>query len=164
MQRQVALNEAVNMKLILFLLSSIAIPIASIAMQCVGPCFTDADLSTLLRRGGKGVIYAVSEHMPLSVRGLNDIKCAAEALGLELVVVVDPDSDPLVIGYMASRLGFRPQRLRRLASAELMRRNLTIHYPSIQAYANGRFVGVILPGYLSTEAYELALNGMMSSK
>lgn len=116
--------------------------------------FTDDALQTLLRQGGTGVIYAASEHMPLSIRGLKDIEAAVRALKLDLQVVIDPDSDFDHITREAAAAGIDASHCGRLASRELMRRNLTIHYPSILIYRRGAIVGQLLPGYLSTADYE----------
>jgi|SRR5229473_1894543 len=148
---------------VIFLITAMMLTASPIPTKLVGTNFTDKDLDALFSRGGKGVIYAVSEHMPLSVRGLREINLACAHLELELVIVVDPDSNPAEITYMAKRFGFLPRELLRLASPKLMRRNLTIHYPAIQPYDNGRFVGVVLPGYMSAEAYKAYLTGVFST-
>ena len=51
---------------------------------------TDRDLSRLVNKNSQGLIYVWSPGMPLSVRGISEIRRVANDLNLPLKIVVDP--------------------------------------------------------------------------
>jgi hypothetical protein len=103
--------------------------------------FTDETLRALVRDHAAGAIYVWSPGMPLSIRGLDEARAAAESLGIAFTAVV-ADAAP-------------DQRSQdpTLASLELVYRNANIHYPSITFYRRGKVLGAAIPGFKSRETY-----------
>jgi hypothetical protein len=126
------------------------------------PAFTDRDLTALLGRRTGAVIYLWSPHMPLSVDGYGEVRRAAEARQLEVVVLLDPQANRPVAAA-AIRQGRLPRPALRVAdSVELQFRELALHAPSLAVIDRGRIVGSLLRGYRSAEEYGAFLDRVLA--
>jgi len=143
----------------LALLLALALPPAPFAETAQTPapcrtppgCFSDADLQSLLdasrSRHSKGLIYVWSPHMRYSVRGAKEIYGVADALGLELTVLLDPVADSDLARVVARRERLDVRALRALASRELHARGMLLHLPAFVVYEDGRVIEAVYRGY-----------------
>lgn len=96
-------------------------------------------LQTSAQSKSRGIIYVWSPKMPLSERGLAEVKAWTKSKGITLVEV----------GELESK-----NQPNSLTSSDLVRRGLALHYPSMIFFSHGRLVGQSIPGYKN----EVALN------
>jgi hypothetical protein len=108
--------------------------------------FTDDDLRALVRANAAGMIYVWSPGMPLSIRGLEEARAAAKALGVAFTAVV-ADATPAELRGVDASIG------RSMSALDLVYRNATIHYPSITFYQHGALLGSAIPGYKQRDTY-----------
>jgi hypothetical protein len=99
--------------------------------------------------------------MSLSVDGYQEIAAACASLGLTLVPVLFPGSDPEYARREAVRGGVPTQGLREATSVELSLRDAHVHAPSIIAFGRGR-VSPVLPGYRDAAGYARFLEEFLS--
>lgn len=107
--------------------------------------FMDFDLAELYQRNPSGgLIYVWSPHMELSISELDNLP----KLGLEhpFTVVMDPEADEALAEKIVTKKKWPREYLRRVASIELAKADVGIHYPSTAFYKNGKIVKRI-PGY-----------------
>ena len=89
----------------------------------------DDSLEQLIKEG-KGLIYLWSPQMPLSQKGIGEIKKVAAKYGYKLIIVLDPlakNLKPEMLTYDSLRLD----------SFELKMRNAYMHFPSLLGFENG---------------------------
>ena len=99
--------------------------------------FTDTDLVAKMKTNKKGLIYVWSPHMPLSVHGLAEIRGAAKDQGLDLTIVMDHDAHLKDAEAWVAKGDAKKSDLLRLESAELLNRDVALHYPVTLMYQNG---------------------------
>jgi len=114
--------------------------------------FTDEDLSTLVERHGRLVVYLWSPHLPLSVDGYHEIKAAAEAESFAFVAVVDAGASRSLTRTVGAAQGVPEDARRPLGAVELLFRDIAVHSPSILVFADGQ-ASAPLPGYRNRDAY-----------
>ena len=114
--------------------------------------FSDQDLATLVR-SGRGVIYVWSPHMPLSLDAVAPLSAAARALGLAVTLLLDPAADPAFAARVAAERGLPAPALRVADSVELQFRDVLVHAPAAQAYADGQLAGSAYPGGHTADEY-----------
>jgi hypothetical protein len=119
--------------------------------------WTDAELAERLRKGDTGVILLWSPHLPLSVDAYDLLLGLTREMGIELVVALHPEADAAYARSVALARGMPSSVLRPLAGIELVFRGMTTHAPSVQAFAGGRFLGPVLPGYRDREGFRLSI-------
>ena len=117
------------------------------------PAFTDRDLAALLERRTRGVLYLWSPHMPLSVDGYAELRRAAEARRLEVVALLDPQSDRRFAAAAVAEGRLPVAALDVADSVELQFRELPLHAPAIVVFSGGRLQATVLRGYRSAEEY-----------
>jgi len=125
------------------------------------PAFTDRDLAALLERRTRGVLYLWSPHMPLSVDGYTELRRAAEAKQLEVVALLDPQSDRRFAAAAVAEGRLPAAALHVADSVELQFRELPLHAPAIVAFRDGRLQATVLRGYRSTEEYGTFLDRVL---
>jgi hypothetical protein len=101
--------------------------------------FDDQDLSKLLKTSPKGVIFAYSDRMHLSVDAKATLQKIGSSLGVPVLFLADPES-PTMTG-------------KKLESSELIARGMTLHYPSMLVYAHGKITSPLMPGYKVESVY-----------
>jgi hypothetical protein len=126
--------------------------------------WTDAALVEWLRRGDRGIILLWSPHMPLSVDAVLDLAALTEELGLGLVPLLDPAADAAYAKAVGRERGLPPSALRPLGGVELAFRGMTTHAPSLQAFADGRLVGPVLPGYRGRNGFRHAIENLLRQR
>jgi len=122
------------------------------------PVFTDEDVKKVLADNPKGIIYAWSPHMALSLKALPELRKAAQKLGMTIVPVLDPYADPGFSKAEAKKNGLTTADLRRIESVEVLSRGVNLHYPSMLIFANGKFAQATISGYKEAAHYETVLN------
>ena len=130
--------------------------------RLAAPRVTDADLTALLRHG-RGVVYVWSPHMPLSVDAIAPLSAAARAHDLMLTLVLDPGADRAFAARIATERGLPASALRVADSVELQFRDVLVHAPAVQVYANGRMVGSAFPGGHTTDEYDVYFRRVLTA-
>ena len=120
--------------------------------------FDEADLRELVAAEPRGLVYLWSPHMPLSVDGVAVARRVATRRHLPLTILLHPAANLDLARSIAIAKGWPIATTTRTASTELRVRNLLLHAPTLQPYAEGRLVGSALPGYHSDEEYALYLD------
>jgi len=110
----------------------------------------DVEVEQLLAKNKKGLIYAWSPHMPLSISGIKNIIAVAKKLNLPIHFVLDPNAGEKSVEKAKEKIG-RGDFYRRNRSVELLMRNFDMHYPVVALYQNKNFSKYIKYGY-ETEA------------
>ncbi|MEZ5291920.1 MAG: hypothetical protein R2745_12615 [Vicinamibacterales bacterium] len=118
-----------------------------------GPRFTDRDLAERLSAGDAGVIYVWAPHMPLSIDAAGALREAAARRRLPVEIVLHPDADRAFAARVADEHGWDAAALRVADSVELTFRDVFVHAPAAQAWANGRLVGSAYPGGHTADEY-----------
>ena len=107
----------------------------------------DEYLERLIQHG-KGIIYLWSPQMPLSQKGISEIKKVVIKHGFKLILILDPNAKNL-----------KPEQFSenslRLDSFELKMRNAYMHFPSVLGFENGNIKDFIKYGYETSEGFEL---------
>jgi hypothetical protein len=133
---------------------SAALVACAVPVALDDPAFTDADLDRLLRTEQRFVLYVWSPHMPLSVEGVHEAIRAGHALGIPVVPLLDPRADRTYARSAAAAASLPSHALRVARSAELIRREVFHHAPTVIAFAHGRQAGPVRPGYFDGAGYE----------
>lgn len=128
------------------------------------PRFSDRDLATLVATERRGVIYMWSPHMPLSVEGYRPLVAAATERGLSVAALLDPAADRAFAAAERTRGGLPLTALRVADSVELLFRDLLLHAPAVQAFANGRLVGSPWPGFHGADEYGAFLDRVLATR
>ena len=123
--------------------------------------FTDRDLASFLARSPRSLVYLWSPHLPLSVEGYEQASRAAEARGLGFVALVHPSADGDFVERAADDAGIPTAARRRLASVELLFRDLAVHAPSLLVFVDGHAESP-LPGYRSAAGYLEYLDALLA--
>lgn len=121
------------------------------------PAFTDEDLKAVLASHPKGVIYAWSPHMHLSLKALPGLRAAAAKLGLKIVPVLDPSAEPSFSRESAGKGGLAAKDLRRIESVELLGRGMTLHYPTLLVFSGGKLSRRMIAGFRDAAQLELLI-------
>lgn len=100
----------------------------------------------------KGIIYLWSTHMPLSVKGIPNIKKAAKELNVKLIILQDENSHEL------QGLNIATQKLK---SFDLKMRNAYLHFPTLLAFDQGLIKNTIKYGYEKTDEYKKDIQNML---
>jgi hypothetical protein len=116
--------------------------------------FTDEALEAAIAHTRRGVIYAWSPHMPLSVLGLGYIHEAAKKLHADVITVLDPMAQARAVRDLVSQGKVKREATRRIASLDLLMRGMNVHYPSILVVRDGKIASHMLPGLESEKLYE----------
>jgi hypothetical protein len=128
------------------------------------PDFNDADLDRLLRTERRFVLYVWSPHMPLSVDGVHEAIRAGRALGVPVLPLLDPRADRTYAKSTAAAANLPSHALRVARSAELLRRDMFHHAPTVIAFADGRQAGPVRPGYFDAAGYEHLLRRLFEGE
>ncbi len=115
--------------------------------------FTDADLNAYLSKNPKGIIYIVSPHMYLSLKGLEEYEKIAATQKLPFLVLIDP-----MATTNKNMLNIDLSKYAKLDSKDIISRDSTQHYPSYIFYKNGKLEGGFNPGYDAPEKFTERLN------
>ena len=115
---------------------------------------TDEDVARIVGSGERGVFYAWSPHMPLSVEGYAEIANATGRLGLALTAVLSSHANIDYARDRAERVGIPEDAFALNRSIELTMRDLDVHSPAILIYANGEFVSPVIPGFRRAADYQ----------
>ena len=106
----------------------------------------DDSLEQLIKTG-KGLIYLWSPQMPLSQKGIEEIKKVAVKNGYKLILVLDPHAKNLKPEILI-------ENSLRLDSFELKMRNAYMHFPSLLGFEDGKIKDFIKYGYETSEGFE----------
>ncbi len=131
--------------------------------SAAAPRFSDADLTALLARPGRGVLYLWSPHMPLSVDAYRAITDAAAARGLAVHVILDPGADRAFAAAEQARGALPVAALRVVDSVELQFRDVLVHAPTVQVFIAGTLVGSPLPGAHTSDEYGQYLDRVVAA-
>jgi hypothetical protein len=128
------------------------------------PLFTNEDWSSLLAKSKQNqtrvLVYTWSPHMPLSRRGLEELYSFEGIDPKSLVILLDPNADTEFAADVAKENHWPPESLRKVASIDLIKQGVRIHYPSYLIINKGQ-VRPIVMGYKSVERVRYLLNGQV---
>jgi len=108
--------------------------------------YTAQDFQHDITTHSKIIFYFVSQGMPLSMPGLNNVLEAARALGYEVQALNDP------VGSVSSGGGQSIPIA--LPSPYTSAAGVPLHFPIIYIYKNGHPCGPAVPGYKSLSGYQ----------
>ena len=128
------------------------ISISSLSWAQANDRFTDAKLETYLKTHKKGVIYIVSPHMYLSLKGLPEYQALAQKQGVQFLALIEP-----ITNTRENALNMDLTKLAVLDSAKLISLDATQHYPAFIFFKEGRLLGRFNPGYDAPEKFEQRL-------
>lgn len=130
--------------------------------------FTDFSLVQLVKNSKKkkssGVIFLWSPYMSVSLRGLKEIKPVADSLGLRIIPILDPRADRKTAQDALKKFRIQDVPLRKLASQDLYRRGMTLHYPTMLFFTNGKLYPAPRYGYHEKDRLIWALKNWMAEK
>ncbi len=116
--------------------------------KVAGDILSDAALEKRISApGAKGIVYAWSPHMPLSVQGLEEARQLADQLHLQFLPVLDPAADLGLARSVARSHHWGNEALRQNHSIELLARGTNLHYPALVVFAHGKLVNGMYPGW-----------------
>ena len=125
--------------------------------------FGDDDLAALMSDGTPGVIYVWSPHMPLSVDAYHHVVRVTADLGVTMTALLDRAVDPSYAESIAASSAIPEDARRTLRSVELTFRNATVHAPSLLVYADGRVLGLAVPGYRDGAGYRAVIENRLEN-
>lgn len=129
--------------------------------------FTDAALARLLDAetlpGVSGILYIWSPHMPYSVQGLAEVLALGKRLELTVVPLLDPDADAGLAARVVQARHLPREVLRPMRSNRLLERGVTLHYPTLVLFREGRLLESMLPGYVSPAVCEAFVRGRLGA-
>ena len=108
--------------------------------------FKDENLKKLLSKNKNGIIYLWSPHMTISVQELSEIFLARKKIKAHFTILLDKNADMNLAKKMVTKLKLPIDYLLKMNSRELEEFGLTIHFPSLVIYKNGKLKKRI-PGY-----------------
>jgi hypothetical protein len=123
--------------------------------------FTDEDLAQALATKKKGLIYVWSPSFEFSVQTYPNFKKAAAALGLETIIVMDPQASAPMLAKMEKTYRDVPGG-KKNESIELINRGVGVHYPTVLPFVNGKLSNRYLRGAFSTEQYTASIPKAMA--
>jgi hypothetical protein len=139
------MNRALGKLLGLIILFSLS------AVAKVPKDFTDKDLDQILKtslsKKTQGLIYVWSPHMPLSIRGVREAERIAKEKKLKLIILLDPYSNLSAAQQISRKEKFPETYLARLESRKLLRKEMTVHFPSLIVFNKGGLAGEMRGGY-----------------
>lgn len=125
---------------------------------------TDRELEKILKQEDKGIIYAWSPYLPLSLDSAKAARRLSQRLNIAFIPVMDPDADWKLAFSRIDHSGLPRTMAQKIESLELIFRQLTLHYPSILVFKKGKFVSSFLPGYENSASYEKFIVEHLGSK
>jgi hypothetical protein len=125
--------------------------------------FTDEELAVLLREQRCGLIAVVSPQMPLSITNLRNVTQVAEANGLALTVLLDPNAGEAGTIDELSGVISADTQVSRNASRTLGLHGSLLHYPTVHAYIDGALDPRVIYGAKSIESYEALILQVVNS-
>jgi hypothetical protein len=126
--------------------------------------WTDAALTERHNEGDTGVVLLWSPHMPLSIDAYAVLEALTREMGLDLVPMLDPASDPAYARAVALERGMPASALRPLGGIELTFRGITTHAPSVQVFTQGRLAGPVVPGYRDRAGFRLSIERALGAR
>ncbi len=115
--------------------------------------FTDERLEVLLKTQSQGAIFVWSPAMPLSVKALEHIKAAAAQAELPLTVLVDQRAKYMDPAGLAQATTQNPVEFDYLAASALIKARMTMHFPTVIYFSDGKLSPRTLVGYKETAEY-----------
>jgi hypothetical protein len=117
-----------------------------------GPVFTDADLKKLVDQKESAIVYTYSPRMAYSVKYMDDLSEAAEALGFKFIPVLE---STYKIGELNKIFpNKRRFKVQKSASVEILMRQMLTHYPSSLVVNQGLLLDPIIVGVKSKDEYQ----------
>lgn len=116
--------------------------------------YTDAELFTDVKKNKWGAIYVWTPYMPLSAKGLKNIKRAVASKGGTLKVLLDPKASKEEARKWIAKGYATESDLNYASSVELLSRDLRLHFPVVYLYKNGFISNRSYIGYKEAPMYE----------
>lgn len=121
--------------------------------------FTDTDLKSFIGKQKSGVIYVWSPRMGLSEKGLKAIQTAAKELKLPLLMLMDKDVSEKERAALAKKIG--KIETRQVDSFDFKMRNVSMHFPAVLVFKEGKILSGVKYGYENVEGYRRDLRSKL---
>ncbi|HEY1080246.1 MAG TPA: hypothetical protein VGE46_09110 [Bdellovibrio sp.] len=120
-----------------------------IKAQALNLPFKDKDLNAYLKKHQNGVIYILSPHMYLSLKGYPEYESIAKKHRLSFLPLLDPMASTL-----ENTVQLDLKNISVLSSKVLLQKDAVLHFPSYVFFRNGKILGRFNPGYDAPDKYE----------
>jgi hypothetical protein len=121
--------------------------------------FDDQNLREFIDASPKGIIYVWSPRMPLSVKGIIEIKKVAANKKLPLLILLHKDVAASEVKKLAMEIG--RENVRQVDSFEFKMRNIDQHYPAILVFKDGKIMPEVKYGHEKAKRYQLDIERML---
>lgn len=121
--------------------------------------FTDQDIGKYIRAKKTGVIYVWSPRMGLSEKGLKEIKLATKAMKLPVLLLMDKDVTDKEAEDFSKKIG--KDATRRIDSFDFKMRNVTMHFPALIFFKDGKILSGVKYGHENAEGYQRDLRNKL---
>lgn len=115
--------------------------------------FTDVDLAKFIKENKRALIYTWSTQMPWSIDGIKEIKDAAAKLGVPVMVLMAPTSNPTKVQELISSGKITKEDAKSHHSLEFYMRGMTMHDPSVLWVNDGQLARWARPGHENSNLY-----------
>ncbi len=123
--------------------------------------FSDKELSEFVLKNKTGVIYVWSPRMDLSVKGISEIRKAAQDKKLPLLILLDKDVTPAEKLKLEKSVG--KDAVKTVDSFELRMRHAELHFPAILVFKNKKILSEVKYGYEKADRYKLDLDNFLGT-
>jgi len=127
--------------------------------------FNDKKLANLLKKQNEGIIYSWSPTMPMSIEALGNIKRAAKKFNVPVTAILAGESGENYLKQFKSEYkkhGFEQNDFQTMQSYELLMRGVTLHYPSVITFKDGKLLKKLQYGAENEENYEKLIKDFMN--
>jgi hypothetical protein len=121
--------------------------------------FTDKEIANFLKHNKAGVIYLWSPRMGLSEKGIKEIKLATKAMKLPVLILMDKDVSDKEFATLSKKIG--KDVTRRIDSFDFKMRNVSMHFPALMVFKDGKILSGVKYGYENAEGYQRDLRNKL---
>ncbi|MBA2403451.1 MAG: hypothetical protein H0V66_01660 [Bdellovibrionales bacterium] len=121
--------------------------------------FSDKEIANFIKKNKTGAIYVWSPRMSLSQNGLKEIKSASKALKLPVLMLMDKDVSDKEQVSLSKKMG--KDVTRRVDSFDFKMRNVSMHFPALIVFKEGKIVSGVKYGYEKAEDYQRDLRSKL---
>lgn len=121
--------------------------------------FTDQEIEKFITNKKTGIIYVWSPRMGLSEKGLKEIKLASKAMKLPVLLLMDKDVTDKEYETLSKKIG--QEVTRRIDSFDFKMRNVSMHFPALMVFKDGKILSGVKYGYENAEGYQRDLRSKL---
>ena len=121
--------------------------------------FTDQEIGNYIKHNKAGAIYIWSPRMGLSEKGLKEIKLATKAMKLPVLLLMDKEVSDKELAGLNKKMG--KDVTRRIDSFDFKMRNVSMHFPALIVFKDGKILSGVKYGYENAEGYQRDLRNKL---